>query len=299
MTVGFLTLAFGRPFYREMASALVRSARKRGLTLPFAVVTDSRDKAFLRQFDVVIPYRKELGRGVEQKLHLDAYAPFDRTIFVDADCLFFAPPDALAASFADKPGFAVCGDGYLTRGAGKYYALKDVDAYLDAWGIERFPRFNSGLIAFDRSPRAAAVFAKAREVFAGRGGCGLKEFKGAAVADEPVFAAAIEMAGQPVWQDEGKTLAVMSDDARELGEVRAAVVHFNIFRQDSFVYARERYRLRFGEGCIAGVCADAFAGVESVCRGTAAAVREFALTTIVFPLWGLYRKVFPRKVPHA
>ena len=89
MTVGFLTLAFGRPLYRDMAVALVRSARRLGTSLPFAVVTDHADARMRALFDTLIPYRGELGRGVEQKLHLDVYAPFDRTIFVDADCLFF------------------------------------------------------------------------------------------------------------------------------------------------------------------------------------------------------------------
>lgn len=298
MTVGFLTLAFGRPFYREMASALVRSARKRGLTLPFAVVTDSRDKAFLRQFDVVVPYRKELGRGVVQKLHLDAYAPFDKTIFVDADCLFFRSADEVAAGYSSRDGFVMRGTGYVTHGM-PYYAVCDTDAFLDALHIVRLPLFNSGLFSFDRSARSTRVFDTARALYADRAKYCFKEFKEAPLNDEPTLAAAMELCGEALVHEDGSVLAVMSDDARELGEVRAAVVHFNIFRQDSFVYARERYRLRFGEGCIAGVCADAFAGVESVCRGTAAAVREFALTTFVFPLWGLYRKVFPKKVPHA
>jgi len=299
MTVGFLTLAFGRPFYREMARSLVLSARKRGLTLPFAVVTDSTDKAFLSLFDVVVPYRKEFGRGVEQKLHLDAYAPFDTTVFVDADCLFFKSADAVAAYYADKTGFVVRSNGYIERGEKKYYALRDVGLFLDVQGIERFRRFNSGLFSFDRSAAARAVFEEARAIFDARERSGLKEFKTAAVADEPVFAAALERCRAAVFPEDGTFMTVMADDARSIGADVSAVVHFNIFQQDSFVYARERWLLRFGDLPCGACLADHTARVESACRNAAAQLREQWLTKIVFPLWGLFRKVFPKKRAHV
>ena len=38
-----------------------------------------------------------------QKLHLDAYTPFDETLYIDADCLAVAPVAPLFALFADVP----------------------------------------------------------------------------------------------------------------------------------------------------------------------------------------------------
>jgi hypothetical protein len=298
MTTGFLTLAFGRMFYRDMARALVQSARARGLTLPFAVVTDSTDKQFCALFDLVIPYRKEYGRGVEQKLYLDRYAPFDCTIFVDADSLFFGNPDAVAAYYADKPGFVVRSSGYVDRGE-RYYALKDVGQFLDACAVNRLPRFNSGLLAFDRTDAARAVFEKARAIFAMRETNGLKEFKTAAVADEPVFAAALASCAAAVYPEDGTFLAVMSDEKRALDSVSAAVVHFNIFQQDSYVYARERLRLRFAAVPLLQWVVEPIARTECFCRNAAAQAREFLLTRFLFPVWGLFRKLFPKKRKHV
>src|SRR5262245_41894620 len=87
MTRGLITIAIGSSTYIRMAKDLALSARKHCASTPRAVITDSSDREMRELFDVVIPVDASLGDPLFQKLHLDRYAPYDETLFVDCDSL--------------------------------------------------------------------------------------------------------------------------------------------------------------------------------------------------------------------
>jgi hypothetical protein len=265
MHEGLLTIAYGSKKYVKMAQSLSRSYRRHDASRPIAIVTDEKNAPTMRRFfDIVIPYRPEYGAGVVQKLHADLYSPFEKTLFVDSDCLFYKSPSRLWDSYAQSD-FTVRGWRYLT---GKteyeqerpYEWVENIPDFLRKNDIERVAHFNSGVFYFAKSELATRVFATARSVYERRSSLGFVPFKNAPIADEPAFAVAMETCGVPMycWDTENGMetaigieqmlkMNVLAGKARfvKSGTVRnPALVHFNVGAQDGVTYAREMLRLR-------------------------------------------------------
>jgi hypothetical protein len=111
---GLITIAFDSERYVRMACALSLSYKRYNPSKPIAVVPDEKYSKVLEQFfNVVIPRDLAYGRGVVQKLHVDLYSPFEKTLFVDSDCLFYKNPELVWRTYAHGP-FCVRGWRYLT-----------------------------------------------------------------------------------------------------------------------------------------------------------------------------------------
>jgi len=83
---GFFTIAFGKQ-YQKIAYNLLLSARFNKLKYPFAIVSDCSNK-YTKAFDKEIIV-KPLGVGFFNKLYIDKYAPYEESIFIEADTLIF------------------------------------------------------------------------------------------------------------------------------------------------------------------------------------------------------------------
>ena len=93
MSAGLITIAYGPHKYMRMAEALALSYRRWNPKLPFCVVTDQANAERLAgYYDVVRIIDPSYGKGVAQKLCVDRYSPFDETLFVDSDCVFYHDP---------------------------------------------------------------------------------------------------------------------------------------------------------------------------------------------------------------
>ena len=274
---GLLTIAFGRKQFVRMAKALALSYRRLAPKRPFAVVTDSSNKYLLMDyFDKVIVVNPEYGSGVVQKLHADLYSPFNKTLFVDSDCLFYKNPEGVWNIYEGKP-FSVRGWRYLTGNSEyerrtPYPWLTDTADFLAKLGLNRLPLFNSGLFYFDRSDTSRALFSIARSIYASRSTLGFIKFKDAPLADEPVFAAAMERCGIEMlpWDPKnGMETAIDMTNPFGINVLHGrskflkrgivcepAVIHFNINYQDSFIYNREIYRLACDAGRLPPVLAN-------------------------------------------
>jgi hypothetical protein len=251
-----------------MAKALARSYRRFGPSRPFAVVTDAANAAALgRHFDVVVPVDLGHGHGVVQKLSVDRYSPFQRTLFVDSDCLFYKHPDVLWQAYQPGP-FHIKGWTYLTGHSDHerrrpYEFISDVPRFLETLGLSRLGRFNSGVVYFE-GVEGAAVFEAARAIYERRADLGFVQFKGAPIADEPALAAAMEQMGIPMqeWdRTNGMETAIGMSDTyginvlegrsrfakKGVGDVEPALIHYNIDAQNSLTYQRDIYRLRYAE----------------------------------------------------
>lgn len=271
---GFLTIAYGPPQYVRMALALLASYRRFAPNRPIAVVTDARNVARLTPlFDHVVPIDLSRGHGVVQKLHADLYSPFERTMFVDSDCVFYRSPDELWDLYAQGP-FVVRGWRYLTGHSDyerdhPYEWVKDTGAFLRDNGLTRLGHFNSGAFFFDGSDSARCVFDGARDVYRNAATLGFVPFKNAPIADEPALAVAMERCGiemLPWDSNRGMETAINIERVEEINVLRNTAVffksgvrrtpsflHFNVDAQNSTLYNRELCRLAYGESLPARV----------------------------------------------
>lgn len=261
MSAGILTMAFGPRRYIRMAKGMVRSLRLHGSTIPVAIVTDRSPRSLRRWFDVVIPMNSAYGPGLAQKLHLDAYSPFDRTLFVDSDFLFFHDPGLVWNAYERVGDFVLIG---YPMGAGEtHYAVEDLSAYMSKLALARMLMTNTGILYFNRSEAAEQVFRLARELALRAEELGLKRHPVGFFNDEPIFASAVELLGLPflpvgeqlLFELAGLgTEGMMAVDVRQklsryvaAGQTHEpALIHFNVGSQASRVYDRELRRLEFG-----------------------------------------------------
>jgi hypothetical protein len=213
---GFLTIASGASLYLRMGLALARSVRLRNSRAELAVVTDASPDMFSGLYDHVIRLNPEFGRGVQQKLYLDRYTPFEETIYIDADCLAYEDVDLLWGMYA---GSRDSGSRVLTTWAlaSSHYGVSDLGKYLEVYGVTRIGNFNGGIYYFDRGTVAAKVFESARRIGAERDRVGLTPFKNSPVADEPIMTMAMEVNGVPMlpW-DGGRAMSTALGDTRGL-----------------------------------------------------------------------------------
>jgi hypothetical protein len=266
LSEGLITIAYGPEKYIRMARALALSYRRQNQLRPFAVVTDdSNTKDLEHYFDVVIPLNLTYGAGVVQKLNLDRYSPFDETLFVDSDCLFYKSPERIWRLYAGKD-FTVRGWRYLTgrteyEKKSPYEFVRDTPDFLRQNNITRLPHFNSGVLFFRKSETASNVFINARSVYERRTTLGFVPFKNAPIADEPAFAVALEISNvemDPWDNEEGMETALNMEDVYSInvltGKARfrkngtdcdPVLVHFNVDAQNGRTYNREVCRLEF------------------------------------------------------
>ncbi len=245
MSEGFITIAYGAKEYIRMARAMALSYRRFNSSRPFAVVTDEGNiKNLSPYFDIVIPLKSEYGKGVVQKLHMDLYAPFEKNVFIDSDCLFYKDPELVWQSY-NQGDFTMRGWRYLTgyteyEQKDPYLFLDDVAATLRKRNLTRFPHFNSGVMGFRKN---SPVFGLSREIYKNAADLGFKKFKNAPLADEPVFALAMEEAGVELYPWDhvnGQETAIGMDDRYGINviegksrfikngvEVEPAIIHFN------------------------------------------------------------------------
>jgi hypothetical protein len=253
MTQGIITIATGRREYIEMAIALGISISLHSPGAATAVISDSHSKLLSRVFDSVIqpPSRKSSGFLLKTSLH--ELSPFDRTLFVDADCLVVSDIREIFARLCGEP-FVVIGD-KIDSG----YWFTDIPKLLSKIGCSALPKFNSGLIYFEKGKTSEGIFTGAQEVFARQDYYEIEAFKGGC-PDEPCFAISMARQGVDAYPPPDKHFSFtpiglvgkffvdsIRGDAhwylRDIGEVKPIVVHF-VSRTNSPEYKSECVRLR-------------------------------------------------------
>ena len=109
MTQGFITIATGKEEYYRLAHNLLRSYRYFCKEpLPFAILAD-RENEYTEDFDDVIIFPEGATNSYLDKLSLAEYAPYDITVFIDADCLAYGDLNKLFAYFQNADDFSCFG----------------------------------------------------------------------------------------------------------------------------------------------------------------------------------------------
>ncbi|MEJ5914133.1 hypothetical protein [Pseudokineococcus sp. 1T1Z-3] len=254
--LGVLTLGFGADRYRRLAVNLARSLQRHSPGLPRAVVTD-RPEQMSRWYDVVVPHDAAHGSGFAQKLALDVYTPFSRTLFLDSDCLAVRDVREVVDLLAGHP-FAACGRAART---GEWFGA-DIATVLERLGGTRpLALFNGGLYYWERSTTSQAVFSTARATAARYEELGFFPMRGrpGALTDEPLVSIGMRTHGVDVVDDGGSTmrtplgmegeldvdvLAGRCSFVKEGRLVEPAVLHFCGGWAESTLYRREVAKLR-------------------------------------------------------
>ena len=156
---GYLILATGPSKYIEMARNLAASIRVRDPLRRICLVHDehiSLDQADGDLFDDrALLQDNALYPGFMNKIRLCPLSPYDRTMFIDADCLIAKSDIDTYWSSSQPHSFAITGR-RRTRGEWKG---ADVAQLLEQEGAPYLIQMNSGVFCFDKSEAATTFFA--------------------------------------------------------------------------------------------------------------------------------------------
>ena len=201
MSEGYLVLAFDDARYLELAANFALSVR-RVERRPVSVAVNAKvgvDPALAALFDRVIVAEDDPHmRGAMNKARLFHLTPYERTFYIDADCLLFSPRiEFFWRKFRDRP-FVVEGH---RQSKGPAFACslgeKDAGALCALLGVRYLTVFNAGVMYFERTPESKAVFDKVRALYEGphRDTISYRYKHEGEYADEPFFAAALAQLG--------------------------------------------------------------------------------------------------------
>lgn len=155
---GYLTMAVRSEHYLEMAVDMALSLREHS-RLPVAIAVDEplggiASGRYAGVFDeiVMVPPRFRTGRALKYSCALAS--PFERTIFVDADCIVLGSLDGLLEALATTD-FAMLGE-LLTTNDDEMHHGFSTRALMERFGLDRYLKTNSGLFCF-RKPAAVEI----------------------------------------------------------------------------------------------------------------------------------------------
>lgn len=237
-----------------MAYDLALSLKLHAPKFSRAIVTDVPEPRLAEVFDSVIPIQSERGDGYRQKLSIDQYSPYERTIFIDADCLVMQDLWGLFVQCSTTP-FGYAGE---LRGEGTWYEV-DLGSLCQQRGyLGGVVTLNTGFFQFGSGAESQAIFARARELHDTEvDSLGFCSFRGTR-SDEPALALALTEAGCAPLDDNGCSMRtpigivgpMRIDVLKGVCEftkydrpVTPSIVHFATWQYNP-IYYRERAKLR-------------------------------------------------------
>lgn len=197
MTRGFVTIATGSERYYIIASNLVASYRHFSPDpFPFAILCDAENEYTEHFDDVVIldnPYRSYM-----DKLALLDYAPYDETIFIDADCLAYRDLNDFWTFFENAPDFSAFGTAFPADYPYAWFRREDVGDYSNR--IEFIPDFIGGVYFIRKTPVIRAFSKTCKHILENYYSYVFRIFEDP--CDEPIFALAMATHGfEPIDKD--------------------------------------------------------------------------------------------------
>ncbi len=190
MTRGFVTIATGRKRYYIIAANLLASYRHFSASpLPFAIICDAEND-YTKLFDDIVlldnPHRSYL-----DKLVLPRLAPYDETIFIDADCLAYRDLNDYWNYFEQAADFTAFGTTHPADFPYAWFKKNDVDEYADR--IEFVPDFIGGVYFIRKDATLNAFSDTCTHILENYHRYTFRQFS--QPADEPIFALAMAVHG--------------------------------------------------------------------------------------------------------
>ena len=249
---GVLAIAHSDSKYAIQAINLARSIRYHSPGMQLAVATDLDQALFDGIYDHVIRWNFSEWNGLVAKLEAFRMSPFDKTLYLDVDCLTVAPLDRVFDYFEGR-NFAVFG-----RNEALPPWFESMDAVRSVVYSDTYPVFNGGLYYFTKSAEAGRVFQNAKKYFFNYDSLRLR-YNNQNQNDEPLFSLA--MAEDHLLATDDARLDIMFAPERprfaihidvlrgecwfpRIGRiVRPVIAHFVGARDSGYAYRREVLRL--------------------------------------------------------
>lgn len=163
MTRGFVTIATGNPFYYELARNLLLSYKLyTDKPYPFAILCDQENE-YTALFDdvVLIPNAK---KNYFDKFELLIRAPYDETIFIDADCLAYDDLNRYWDYFQNADDFSAGGEDVPADSDGGLFWVDSIGEYKDR--VHWKPSIHGGLYFIRRGPVCDAIYRDYQNIMA-------------------------------------------------------------------------------------------------------------------------------------
>lgn len=189
-TKGFVTIATGKEKYFKLASVLLASYKKNGDgTVPFAIITD-KENEYTEQFDKVI-LLKQAHSSYLDKLDLLKNAPYDETIFIDADCIIYGNLNELWSIFESADDFSCFGTTLPLNSTNGWFLYKDTGKYKDkiAYTLD----FHGGIYFIRKGSNCDKIYEICMDIVSNYQEYKFKNFN--KPADEPIAALAMAVVG--------------------------------------------------------------------------------------------------------
>lgn len=155
MTRGFITIATGSDLYYQFAKNLLLSYRLRcDHPFPFAIMCD-RENEYTALFDKTIVFQKT-ERAFFDKFELLKLAPYDETIFIDADCLAYRDLNEFWDFFEGASDFSASGTNFPLDSTAGLFQINEIGDYRER--IDCKPLIHGGLYFIRRGTVCDAVY---------------------------------------------------------------------------------------------------------------------------------------------
>ncbi len=170
-TKGFMTLATGDEKYYIAAENLLKSYllfhtqsskynNKKNDRLPFTILADRKNK-YTELFDNVI-ILKNPTRSYLDKISILNHIPYDKTVFVESDCLAYSDLNEYFDIFKDADEFSVLGRTVPPNSKIGWFLLEETGEYKDK--INFIPRFHSAVIYMQKGNKCSQMYNICMEV---------------------------------------------------------------------------------------------------------------------------------------
>ena len=215
---GYVLLATEHRKYYEMACNLARSIRFQDPSRPIALICDESlvtDDRIARFDRIVLLPRRDRFVGVLNKLRLFEVSPFERSLFVDGDCLMMR--SSVSPYWQSFTGGCNTLGQKLTEGQWKGLDIRTITREI---GTDYLVKMNAGVIFFDRSPLSEHMFEYMIDLFGHKAAkvSTIHQNRPGQYSMEPILGAAMARFGvEPMsLQPRAGSLMVSTLDARHI-----------------------------------------------------------------------------------
>lgn len=164
MARGFITIATGDEKYFRFARNLLMSYRLyTDSPMPFAIACDQTN-AYTALFDQVVLLSQDQtdGHSFWTKFELLLHAPYDETIFIDADCLAYGDLNRFWDYFSHAEDFTGCGTNYPIDSPQGLFQVDEIGAYRSR--VRWKPVIHGGLYFIRKGPVCTALYEECRSI---------------------------------------------------------------------------------------------------------------------------------------
>lgn len=186
---GFVTLAVGDEKYFRLAANLLNSYKLQTLyPMPFAIIAD-RENKYTELFDKVV-ILEESTKSYMDKIEMLNNAPYEKNIFIDADCLVYQDINEYW-KLKKENGVSCFGKSLPLDAKDGWFEIDDIGEYKNK--IDFIPQMHGGIIFFDKDEKTKAIYNMALQIAKDYRKYRFKYFS--EPADEPILALCMAVNG--------------------------------------------------------------------------------------------------------